>query len=66
MNEVRKCPKCDGEMEQGCIRPGGYMPVRFSDSESFWFRGRQRKIYAFSCKVCGYTELYTEKSEKKD
>jgi predicted nucleic-acid-binding Zn-ribbon protein len=60
MSEVKRCPKCGGEMEKGRVRGYGTIDARFDTSESFWY-SRGVKIRAFSCSKCGYIELYKEK-----
>ena len=62
MNEVKKCPKCGGEMKKGSLFGSMGTFVEFSDkeSESFWSLGNTSKINAYACKTCGYVEIYTE------
>jgi predicted nucleic-acid-binding Zn-ribbon protein len=57
MNEVKKCPKCGGEMEIGYL-----------NNAHNWIRGKSLlkllagpRIYAFACKNCSYVEFYLEK-----
>lgn len=42
--EVKKCPKCSGQMERRALRAGGggYF-VELSDSESVWKMGKHEK-----------------------
>ena len=54
MTDVRKCPKCSGEMEIGHLRDAPY-----------WRRGTRMlkfgfgpRVFAYKCKNCGYIELY--------
>jgi hypothetical protein len=56
-SEVKKCPKCSGEMEVGYL-----------DGAYNWQRGRSYlqlrpgpRIFAYACKNCGYVEFYIEK-----
>jgi len=56
-SEVKKCPKCGGEMEMGYLRDAPY-----------WRRGKNLlqlgfgpRVFAYRCKNCGYIELYAEK-----
>lgn len=65
MNEVRKCPKCDGEMKNGYVMgTGGQMyPVHFTDKISFWGGGNKESTRALTCKNRGYIELYIERKE---
>jgi predicted nucleic-acid-binding Zn-ribbon protein len=64
MSETKKCPKCNGDMEEGeDLRPVGIHWV--SDLK---FRKIDDmigdKIIPFCCKNCGYIELF-KKMEKK-
>jgi predicted nucleic-acid-binding Zn-ribbon protein len=60
MSEVKKCPKCGGEMKSGEISGGGY-----------GFRIRKEgdlsgdMINSFYCRDCGFVELYKEPSTKE-
>lgn len=54
MNEVKKCPKCGGDMEVGYL-----------NNASRWIRGRsllairtEGRIFAYKCQNCGYAELW--------
>ena len=62
MSEVKKCPKCGGEMEQG-KRIAGY-----GGGITFAKRGDLvgDKIIPFFCKNCGFIEIYKEMKGKKD
>jgi predicted nucleic-acid-binding Zn-ribbon protein len=57
--EVRKCPKCDGEMEKG-KGLAGYGFVRYAKKGDL----RGDKILAFHCEKCGFIELYKEKKDQ--
>jgi predicted nucleic-acid-binding Zn-ribbon protein len=61
MSEVKKCPKCNGEMERGkrLVSYGGVTLAKKGD-----FFGD--KITPFYCKNCGFIELYKEMKEKKE
>lgn len=59
-SEVKKCPKCDGEMKQGS-RLASYGGVRFAKEGDFV----GDVIIPFYCKNCGFIELYKEMKEKK-
>jgi predicted Zn-ribbon and HTH transcriptional regulator len=64
MNEVKKCPKCNGEVQKGNLftpRNGGTV-IKFTDreSESLWILGNAKKVHALACKSCGYVENYKE------
>jgi predicted nucleic-acid-binding Zn-ribbon protein len=66
MSEVKKCPKCGGEMENGDI-VGAVRSVWFRSSEKTQWSGLASKTTstkAYSCKVCGYVEIYRN-SEKE-
>ena len=58
--EVRKCPKCGGEMEVGKGLVARYMLrdmlISFA-KKGDWFGDN---IVSFYCKSCGYIELYKE------
>jgi len=56
LSEVKKCPKCGGEMEKGELLPR-------STLGGFW---KPKRILPYVCKRCGYIELYREMKEKKD
>jgi predicted nucleic-acid-binding Zn-ribbon protein len=57
MSEVKKCPKCNGEMTMGILSiqsaPGWEINWRLK------LRKLGEKIVAFRCRECGYTELYS-------
>jgi len=57
MSEVKKCPKCDGDMEKGYL-PGAFS---WSPGTSLWKLRQPRRIYGYGCKNCGYVEFYLEK-----
>jgi predicted nucleic-acid-binding Zn-ribbon protein len=57
-NEVKKCPKCSGEMEIGFLSNA----PRWTRGTSIWQIGGPR-VFAFKCRNCGYVELYAEKKE---
>jgi predicted nucleic-acid-binding Zn-ribbon protein len=52
-SEIKKCPKCGGEMERG-RRLVSYVGVTFA-KKGDWFGD---SIIPFYCKNCGYIELY--------
>lgn len=59
MNEVRKCPKCSGEMEIGHL-DGAY----HWNCGTNYFRLRYGpRIWGYACKDCGYVEFYKEMKE---
>jgi predicted nucleic-acid-binding Zn-ribbon protein len=57
MNEVRKCPRCGGDMARGILSVETGLGWKIN------WRLRKRKlgenIVAFRCRQCGYTELYS-------
>ena len=56
MGEVKKCPKCGGEMEQGNRIAGFGGGITFAKRNDLV----GDKIIPFYCKNCGYIELYKE------
>ena len=61
MSEVKKCPKCGGEMDRGIVgraRIGGDW-FRWIPSESIWYMGSTEKAVAFRCRQCGFVEVYS-------
>jgi predicted nucleic-acid-binding Zn-ribbon protein len=60
LSEVKKCPKCGGEMEIGAITGYGMANVGFKSGEKKTLRVVPKMNYtkAYSCKVCGYIEIY--------
>ncbi len=57
--EVKKCPKCSGEMEKGAritSADRGFIPQAVTFAKEGDFYGD--KIIPFWCKKCGYIELY--------
>jgi len=55
-SEVKKCPKCGGEMEAGYLRDAPY----WRRGKSLLQLGFGPRVFAYRCKNCGYIELYTE------
>ena len=62
MSEVKKCPKCGGEMEKG-TRITGYLTIAIRFTK--WGDLKGDMIIPFYCKKCGYIELYKEMKEKE-
>jgi len=63
MSEVKKCPKCGGEMVSGEALVGwGYWGFRLKKTGDMV----GDKIVAFYCKNCGYIEFYKEIKEQKE
>jgi hypothetical protein len=70
MEEIqRRCPKCDGPMEQGFLPDSSYGDWLVScwykgpPKKSFWTRTKGHisegiPIGAFRCSICGFLELY--------
>jgi len=59
MSEVEKCPKCGGEMEEGERFLFPSFTFLFAESSG-------DETILFSCKDCGYIELYKEMKRKKE
>jgi uncharacterized Zn finger protein len=57
MSEVKKCPKCGGEMEVGYLFNAPY----WTRGRSRWSFGWDGRVFAYKCKNCGYVEFYFEK-----
>ena len=57
MSEVKKCPKCGGEMEVGFLNNAPY----WRNGRSHWGFGRDGKVFGYKCRNCGYIEFYFEK-----
>ena len=58
--EVKKCPKCDREMEIGYL-PGAWS---WSAGKSLWRIRKPKRIFGYGCKSCGYVEFYLEQEPK--
>ena len=58
MSDVRKCPKCGGEMQKGSLFGFYGQLTKWTNKESglVWRGGND--VSAFLCKNCGYIELY--------
>jgi len=57
-SEVKKCPKCDGEMKKG-FRLVSYTEITVAKEK----QPVGDYIDALMCMNCGYIELYKEKKE---
>jgi hypothetical protein len=55
--EVKKCPKCAGEMEVGYLHNAPY----WRRGRSIWGFGWDGRVFACKCRNCGYVEFYCEK-----
>lgn len=60
MSEVKKCPKCGGEMQKGSLFGYGGKLIKWTSKESqpLLTMGETKDISAFLCKNCGYVEIY--------
>jgi predicted nucleic-acid-binding Zn-ribbon protein len=57
MNEVKKCPKCGGEMAPGILSVESGLGWKIN-----WrlkVRRLGENVVAHRCRQCGYTELYS-------
>jgi uncharacterized OB-fold protein len=61
-NEVKKCPKCSGEMEVGYLQNAPY----WRRGRSRWSIGWDGRVFGYKCKNCGYIEFYFEEQGNKD
>jgi len=61
MSEVKKCPKCGGEMEVGYLTNASY----WRRGRSLWSFGWAGRVFGYKCSNCGYIEFYFEKQENK-
>lgn len=61
MSEVKKCPKCGGEMVRVSRLSDGHAAVQLSNG-LLSFEG---KVIPYYCKKCGFIELYKEMKEEK-
>ena len=59
MNDIKKCPKCGGEMEIGYLRDAPW----WRKGTSLMQMGFGPRVFAHKCVNCGYIELYAEKKE---
>jgi len=60
VSEVKKCPKCDGEMLKD-RRLVSYTEISLAKENQYV----GDSINVFYCKNCGYIELYKAKKEEK-
>jgi len=56
MSDIKKCPKCGGEMTTGVLSIAG-IPYEVNWRARGLSLGE--KIVAYRCRQCGYTELYS-------
>lgn len=60
--EVKKCPKCGGEMVEGDVGttswPLGLMGWFHLRKKGDWLGGSSGRIQAYYCKNCSYIEFY--------
>lgn len=62
MEGVKKCPKCNGQMDSGKLSGGAYTDF-ISDRIKgipLFRRGSVKRVKAYMCMNCGYLELYGE------
>ena len=65
--EVRKCPKCGGEMRIGKLL-ARYSPIKhydlvFEGAEQRKLLTEKKWLVAYACDNCGYLESYLSKTE---
>ena len=53
---VKKCPKCDTEMEEGFLVGGAHMWAKGTSL----FTRKKCRVIAYHCPKCGYVMLYEE------
>lgn len=63
MSEVKKCPKCGGEMERGTLDV--LLGMHIVSKRGSKIRAGD-KVSPYYCMNCGYVELYKEMKEKKE
>jgi len=56
-SEVKKCPKCSGEMEEGFLPEAPHWKA----GKSMW--GKRARIFGYKCRDCGYVEFYASRNE---
>jgi predicted nucleic-acid-binding Zn-ribbon protein len=56
MNEVKKCPKCGGQMEIGHL-DGTY---NWNKGKTYIRLRHGPRIWGYACENCGYVEFYVE------
>jgi predicted nucleic-acid-binding Zn-ribbon protein len=61
MSEIKKCPKCGGNMEAGYLSNAPY----WRRGRSLFAIGWAGRIFAYKCRQCGYTELWGDKEGEK-
>jgi hypothetical protein len=69
-NEVKKCPKCGGELERGVIQASDVAFWNKDDVEEHFtsvlgFRGTSLESQAFRCKHCELVVFYYGKDAKR-
>jgi predicted nucleic-acid-binding Zn-ribbon protein len=61
MSEVKKCPKCSGDMEKGYLLFASWA----QEEPSLWVFPKGKGIIAYRCKSCAYLEFYTREKKKE-
>jgi len=64
-SEIKKCPKCGGEMREGKLRGAAGVYIRFDTSGS-WLFPSYESFEGFMCQKCGFIEFYKEMKEKRE
>lgn len=62
MTEVKKCPKCNGDMELGYFTYAHYW--KKGTGTSLLDFGRRTRVFAHKCRTCGYVELWGNEEGK--
>ncbi len=57
MSEVKKCPKCSGDIELGYLRDAPW----WRKGTSLWQAGFGPRVFAYKCQNCGYIELWEKR-----
>jgi predicted nucleic-acid-binding Zn-ribbon protein len=62
MGDVKKCPKCGGEMVTGVLSVAG---IAYEINWRVRSLSLGEKIVAYRCRQCGYAELYSTQFQGK-
>jgi len=62
-----KCPKCNGNMEEGWPQLFGWVPVPWSASWATRIKSalRPKDVRGLKCKDCGYLEFFTAPPQRR-